>query len=203
MYCPTAVIQTHIPRYRTLARPTPVGSLLLLGALATLILVAGQLALNALAGPPSEAEAERIVYGHDLVAYERWDDASFVVFRDRGQVFYDRLSRDTIAIDWPPLPRWQLTGRWYQMPQTTEAASVGVVACLESCAQPTVLFGELRDPRIVALEVSYDGAWHRIEVAGAGYLVRLDSTAVPEAYRWLDAAGATIYHLEAVAPLVY
>ncbi len=91
------------------------------------------------------------------------------------------------------------------MPLTSEPASVGVVACLDACSQPTVLFGELDAAReIVAFEVRYEGAWHRFEVAGAGYLVRLDGfTAVPDAYRWLDAAGATVWSSDRVEPLTY
>ena len=90
------------------------------------------------------------------------------------------------------------------MPTTTNPSSVGVVACGEACSQPTVLFGELRDARIVAIEVEYEDKWHRYEVSGDGYLVRLDGfTGVPEAYRWLDAAGATMHASGRVAPLKY
>ncbi len=139
------------------------------------------------------------------MAYETWDDSPRVVFRVDGELRFDRLRADPISIEFPPTPRWQLSGQWYSLPATSDPASVGVVACLDACARPTVLFGELDVAReIVAFEVRYEGAWHRFEVAGEGYLVHLDGfTGVPDAYRCLDAAGATVWSSDRVEPLTY
>lgn len=172
--------------------------------LAVLLVTGGWCWSSMLTAPPSRAEADEIVFGNDLVAYEVWDDRPRVVFRDSGKLRYDYLWADPISIEFPPLPRWQLSGHWYSMPLTSEAASIGVVACLDACSQATVLFGELRDVRIVALEVQYAGASQRFEMKSEGYLVRLDGfTGVPDAYRWLDAAGATVYEGGRVEPLTY
>ena len=106
--------------------------------------------------------------------------------------------QDPIAIELPPIPRWQPSGKWYSIPATSVPASIGVARCTgilgESCAEDTELFGQINAPEIVALEVQYEGAWHRFPVAAPGYIVRLDSfSGVPTAYRWLDADGDVVW----------
>jgi hypothetical protein len=171
-----------------------------IAGLVVVVIAGGWYWSTAFISAPSRAEAEQIVFGNDLVAYETWDDRPRVVFRHDGKLIYDYLWADPISIEFPPTPRWQLSGQWSSMPLTSEPASVAVVS-----TQPTVLFGELDPTReIVAFEVQYDGAWHRFEVSSAGYLVRLDGfTGVPDAYRWLDAAGAAVWASGRVEPLVH
>ncbi len=125
-----------------------------------------------------------------------------MVFRDGDRLFLDRLRRDWIAIEFPPVPRWQLSGNWYSMPATDDPASVGVVACTPPCSKPTTLFGELNIP-ILAVEVNYDGHWEPFPVGGRGFLIELDGFhGVPDGYRWRDETGV-VWTSGRVEPLTY
>lgn len=152
--------------------------------------------------PPAESEARDIVFGNDLVGYAVWGGRPYVLYRHDGRLTYDRLWADPISLEFPPLPRWQLTGRWSSIALTDQAASVGVASCL-GCAGDAVLFGEVTLPTIVAMEVRRDGAWERYEVSAPGFLVRLGGEAgAPDAYRWIDVSGAVVYASEQATQLL-
>lgn len=151
---------------------------------------------------PTEAKANDIVFGHDLLAYSTGDGGPRVVFRDRDRVFLDRLQRDWISIEFPPVPRWQLSGNWYSMPATDDPASIGVVACTSPCSTPTTLFGELNVPAL-AIEVNYNGRWEPFPVGGRGFLIELPGFhGVPDGYRWRDERG-TVWASGRVDALAY
>lgn len=151
---------------------------------------------------PSRAWAEENLSG-DVLAYEVWDGTPHLLFwhwddGPNAKVYFDHLRRDPISIEWPPTPRWQWTGAWYSIPATYAPASLHVARCTgvlgEVCDKPTELFGQVNAPEIVALEVAYDGAWHRFPVAAPGFAVRLPGfRSVPSSYRWLDAMGGVVW----------
>lgn len=156
-----------------------------------------------LAPVPSRSEAQELVDFFDgrLLAYEVWDGDPYVVFASHGRIRLDRLWKDPISHEFPPIPRWQLSGRWSQIGRTDGPASVGVVSCEppalgRSCTRATRLFGEIGAPEIVRMEVRYDGAWHGYEVAAPGYAMRLDGFhGEPGGYRWLNAAGEVVWSM--------
>ncbi len=146
---------------------------------------------------PSYQEAEAIVFSR-LLAYRVWDGVPHVLFEHEGRIVLDHLEQDPVSIELPPVPRWQLSGKWYAIPATGAPASIGVSRCTgvlgESCAKDTELFGQINAPEIVTLEVQYEGAWHRFPVSAPAYIVRREGfTRPPTAYRWLDADGDVVW----------
>lgn len=192
-------------RGRIIGRRLAVAGLTACGVLAGL--VAAALALFP-SDAPSRAWAEENLSG-DVLAYEVWDGTPHILFwhwddGPNAKVYLDHLRRDPISIAWPPTPRWQWTGNWYSIAATDAPASLGIARCTrvmgEACDKPTELFGQVNAPEIVALEVAYDGTWHRFPVAAPGFAVRLAGfLGVPTSYRWLDAAGGIVWTKEQAA----
>lgn len=148
--------------------------------------------------PSEEKVAADIVFGGQLLAYAVWDGTPHAVFRTRKGVTVrlDHLRLDWISIGWPPRPAWQQTGYWESISaQPDLPASVGVSwRTGGGLHDHSELFGEISDPAIVAMEVRYEGAWHRFNVESPGYLLRLDGFfGVPESYRWLNEEGGIVW----------
>ncbi len=81
-------------------------------------------AWDRLAPIPTQSEAQTIVFGGDLVAYETWDDAPRVVFRHEGKLILDRLRRDSISIQfhaWPSMAVKRAIGIRWRRPLTPQA----------------------------------------------------------------------------------
>jgi len=190
---------------RITGRRLAVAGLAVCGVLAGL--VGAALALSP-SDAPSRAWAEENLSG-DVLAHEGWDGTPNLLFwhwdGPNAKVSFDHLRRDPISIAWPPTPRWQWTGAWYSIAATDAPASLGIARCTgvlgEVCDKPTELFGQVNAPEIVALEVAYDGAWHRFPVAAPGFAVRLpDFHGGPSSYRWLDAAGGVVWTTGQASP---
>ncbi len=146
---------------------------------------------------PSPQEARATVFGR-LLAYHVWNGVLPVLFEHEGRIILDHLEQNPVSIELPPVPRWQLSGKWYSIPATGAPASIGVgrrAGVLgESCPKDTELFGQISTPEIVALEIQYEGAWHRFRVSAPRYIVRLECfSGIPAAYRWLDADGDIVW----------
>ncbi|MGH2615995.1 MAG: hypothetical protein ACRDJC_12200 [Thermomicrobiales bacterium] len=157
--------------------------------------------------PPPAAWVRDKLWGDDLLAYAVWDGvprAVLVVADDR--VAYDlMIPGDWFWPNWPPRPQWQLMGLGYSIAVSGAPATVGHAPCLgivgERCAQARELFGQINDPAIVAMEVLVGDEWRRFAVAAPGFAVRLDNAAsAPAGYRWLDAAGRTVWETTTNAP---
>lgn len=143
---------------------TPAVRRLALALLLTLVVGSPLPAYRLIRTPPSYQEAESIVFGR-LLAYRVWDGVPHVLFEHEGRIVLDHLAQDPLSIELPPVPRWQLSGKWYSIPATGAPASIGVARCTgvlgERCTKDTELFGQINAPEIVALEVQYEGARER------------------------------------------
>lgn len=166
---------------------------------ASLIVLVGCVYLfNYVQRPPSRDDAAaNMTFGGELFAYEVLHGTPHVAFRfpNGGKLIVDHLRLDWISIEFPPKPAWQLTGNWTGTANTSAPASVAVSHCTGGrCQGDTELFGQIDASEIVAVEVLYDGRWHRYPVAVPGYIVRLDGyRGTPEEYRWLDVTGEVVY----------
>jgi hypothetical protein len=146
---------------------------------------------------PADLEAAEAMLDRDLIAYQVWDGTPVIVWTmgyetpdGRNLVFLDKLYLDPVPMDLPPRPRWQWTGMWNYVDGADDPATVGYMH--EDYGR--AIYGSITDPSIVAMEVSFDGAWMRFDVAAPGFLVRLDDEQPnPAGYRWLDAAGTVVY----------
>jgi len=151
--------------------------------------------------PPSQEWVEQNLSGEQL-AYHVWDEVPHVLFQLDDRVYFDHLKLDRISISLPPVPRWQMTGNWYYIDITDESASFSVARCTgaltESCpGHDTEVFGQINDREITALEMLFDGTWHRYPVAAPGYAIRLEGfQGTPSDYRWLDVAGRVVRSAE-------
>ncbi len=165
--------------------------------------------------PPERAEVEAWRLGGEVVAYEVFGREPHIVFRrGDGRVVFGHLKLDWTSIEWPPAPRWQLSGHFVGIFATDGPASVGVSRCwpdddrprpeagevedwLARCDGPAVVFGQINDPRIVVLEVG-DGVWsERHRVAAPGFIVQADELSEGATrFRFLDEVGAVVWETE-------
>ncbi|MEZ4502708.1 MAG: hypothetical protein R3C39_08790 [Dehalococcoidia bacterium] len=146
---------------------------------------------------PDHAEAARIVEGFDgeLLAYEVIHNVPHVVYVGRlDRVTFDHLKRDRISIEWPPTPRWQLTGRDQValVPRGLYSATRVPCGAVEPrfCGPGFDLFGIVDSPEVVSLEVVCAETRLDFPVSVPAFVIRVDaSCATPIEYRWLDATG--------------
>lgn len=164
--------------------------------------------------PTRDAVADDMVFGFDVVAYEVSVGVPYVTYLDPAHgVVIDTLRRDVISRDFPG---WQLTGNRYAIRATDGPVSVGLARCagqlsgsgvepgMFGCRTRSIVFGQINDPAIVAIEVEYEGAWHRYSVAAPGYVVALAPfRGIPSGYRWLDAAGVILEEHAPVPELLW
>lgn len=114
-----------------------------------------------------------------------------------GLIHFVRLGLDPYGKPWL-LPVWQVIGQVYSIPESVDPVSVGVARCAgdygEHCQASTKLYGQVRDPRIAAVDVLYEGTWHRYPASTPGFVIELDGfNSTPIAYRWLDGDGAVVW----------
>jgi hypothetical protein len=138
--------------------------------------------------PPDQEQAAEIVTG-ELLAYEVWEDVPHVVVRNGERVTFAQL-----RLHWPsmflPGSAWRVANYGYVVPAATDPATANIARCPGvpyGCDRDMQVFGEITAREIVAVEIQWEGTWHRYPVRYPGYLIRLDGFAgVPTAYRWLD-----------------
>lgn len=153
--------------------------------------------------PPTRDQANKIVFGHQLIAYEIWEGIPYVAFIDerggKDLIFFDRLKLNPISIEIPPISRWQLTGDWWYVDTTDQSGSFVLVGCHNStynnCDRDIWAFGQINKPDIAFVEIEYAGKWIRHAVRKPGFILNLNNRVGegPSAYRWLDAKESVIY----------
>lgn len=174
---------------------------------AGLLLVAAVGTYWYLTRPPSRSGVEGIWGDAEVLAYEVRGGTPHIVLRERrdpsvsgipNRIILDRLKLDRLSIGWPPVPEWQLSGGWETLSPTDDPASVGAAWGTGWSSHDSMeLFGEINSPMIIAMEVHYEGEWHRFDVSPPGYMLQLlFFHGRPDGYRWLDASGATVWEAE-------
>lgn len=143
--------------------------------------------------PPADAAEAANHLERDVIAYTLQDGTPYAVAEFGGKVRFDRMILDPISIEWPPTPRWQLSGNWTSIPIAADPASAG----MGFIGDTRVIYGEITDPRIVSVDYFVDDEWHTTSVAAPGFIIRLDEEAgVPFGIRWLDADGDVVWSLD-------
>lgn len=180
--------------------PRLVGSYLAVSIVGLLLFVGFRIWLPSL---PNRQWLEEELHGR-VVAYEVTPAGGFVAIADDRRVIFDGLRADFWSFNnWPPFWRWQLIGLGHGAPRTLDPASVALAACPgtsgDRCGTAPWIFGEVTDPRIVAVEVDRAGATVRHPVAEPGFAIQLGPLSdgpAPTAYRWLDAEDRVIWQAD-------
>jgi hypothetical protein len=139
-----------------------------------------------------ERELERPVLDYDLV-----DGTGYVTFIWGDRVHVDRLiaGRRLGILD----REWQWTGNWLASPISNDPAT----AASGSLNGRTVIFGQVNDRSITAIEIEIDGTWRAYDVDAPGYALILDPGLDPgQTVRFLDAQGALVTEAALLASTV-
>lgn len=153
-------------------------------------------------GPPSRDDVEYLLarrsqhFRHDLLAYEVVDDAPYVLYHvpmERNSILFLKLLEQS----W--MDTWRLaSGTVGSIDYTTAPASLAVARCPAghdvACHDGTMIFGQVNDRNIVALQVEQGGKQQPYSVAGPAFIIRLDRlSGILADYRWLDASGRVVW----------
>jgi hypothetical protein len=129
-----------------------------------------------------ERELERPVLDYDLV-----DGTDYVTFIWGDRVHVDRLiaGRRLGILD----REWQWTGNWLASPVSNDLAT----AASGLLNEHTVLFGQINDRSISAVEIEIDGTWRAYDVDAPGYALVLEPGLDPgRTVRFLEVNGALV-----------
>lgn len=147
-------------------------------------------------GPKIEMEA---AIGTEFLVYEVMDGVPLAVYkRAMPMHLFDGVCLDQMHLDWMAAgfrfaPEWEWSGSWSCIDRTNDPASVGSIRGWWG----DLIYGQVNDPSIVAVEGFVDGEWMTYPVAAPGYLVVLpQGSERPVKFRFVDLNGVVVWSID-------
>ncbi|MEJ7838500.1 MAG: hypothetical protein WKF81_06760 [Thermomicrobiales bacterium] len=135
----------------------------------------------------------------EFLAYEVMDGVPLAVYeRAMPMHLFDGVCLDQMHLDWMAAgfrfsPEWEWSGSWSCIDRTNDPASAGSIRGWWG----DLIYGQVNDAAIVAVEGFVDGEWVAYPVAAPGYLVVLpEGSERPVEFRFVDANGVVVWSID-------